>query len=304
MPNSLVSSGNCPNGSASPQGMPLAFPRSPLFIKEQIRRMRGGSQAHLMRCLTDSYYVVKFQGNPQGTKVLANDLLGTQLAARLGLPTTPVAICYVSEPLIKLTHDLYFEVAGGRVPCRPGLQFGSRFPLDPRRLTVWDFIPDKQLKESKNLKDFAGMLVFDKWTCNTDGRQTIFYQTEKDGPFQAVMIDQGFCFNAAEWNFPDAPLRGLYARRVVYEHVRGLDDFEPWLSRLESEVDSAVLTEIAQMIPLEWYESDAQSLQQLLERLDHRRSRVRELLWDTRRAIRDAFPNWSCSVAVANSVFA
>jgi hypothetical protein len=26
------------------------------------------------------------------------------------------------------------------------------------------------------------------------------------------MIDQGFCFNAGNWDFPDAPLRGLYAR--------------------------------------------------------------------------------------------
>ena len=28
---------------------------------EQIRRMRGGAQAHLMRCSDESYYVVKFQ---------------------------------------------------------------------------------------------------------------------------------------------------------------------------------------------------------------------------------------------------
>jgi len=26
-----------------------------------------------------------------------------------------------------------------------------------------------------NLHDFAGMLVFDKWTCNTNGRQTVFF---------------------------------------------------------------------------------------------------------------------------------
>ena len=303
MPDLLQSLEVCLNGGASLPKTSFSMPPSLLAVKEHIRRMRGGSQAHLMRCVTDSYYVVKFQGNPQGTKILANDLLGTQLATRLGLPTTPVAICHVGEPLIKLTHDLYFEVAGGRIPCRPGLQFGSRFPLDPRNLTVWDFVPDKQLVESKNLQDFAGMLVFDKWTCNTDGRQTIFYHTEKNAPFQAVMIDQGFCFNAAEWNFPDAPMRGLYPRRVVYEHVRGLDDFEPWLSRLESELDWTVLTEIAQTIPPEWYESDAQSLERLLERLDRRRSRVRELLWDTWRTRQDVFPNWSHRVPATNSVF-
>jgi hypothetical protein len=30
--------------------------------------------------------------------------------------------------------------------------------------------------------------------------------------YKTVMIDQGFCFNAGNWDFPDAPLRGLYAR--------------------------------------------------------------------------------------------
>ena len=49
----------------------------------------------------------------------------------------------------------------------------------------------------------------------------------------ATMIDHGFCFNAGEWNFPDAPLRGIYARGMVYEQVRGMEAFEPWIARLE-----------------------------------------------------------------------
>jgi len=59
---------------------------------EQIRRMRGGAQSHLMRCSDGNYYVVKFQNNPQHRRILVNELLGTNLAKRLGLPTTPVAV--------------------------------------------------------------------------------------------------------------------------------------------------------------------------------------------------------------------
>jgi hypothetical protein len=51
----------------------------------QIRRMRGGAQAQLMRCSDGHYYLVKSQNNPQHTRVLVNELLGTRLAARLGL---------------------------------------------------------------------------------------------------------------------------------------------------------------------------------------------------------------------------
>lgn len=259
--------------------------------------MRGGSQAHLMRCSDESYYVIKFRDNPQGTRILMNDLLATGLAARLGLPTMPVAICYVSQRLIELTEDLHFEMAHSRVPCQPGLHFGSHY-ADPHHVTVHDFIPDSLLRRVTNIIDFAGMLVFDKWTCNTDGRQTLFLQDSNElgeiGEMQyaTVMIDQGFCFNAGEWNFPDAPLRGLYTRRVVYEHVHGIEDFEPWIERLESRINEAVLTEVAKTIPPEWYESDSDALQRLLERLERRRTKVRELIWDTWRAAPNAFPNW------------
>ena len=64
---------------------------------EQIRRMRGGAQSHLMRCSDGNYYVVKFQNNPQHKRVLVNEFLGTRLAAIMGLPTTPGVIVEVSQ---------------------------------------------------------------------------------------------------------------------------------------------------------------------------------------------------------------
>ncbi|HEY6267870.1 MAG TPA: HipA family kinase [Candidatus Acidoferrum sp.] len=77
---------------------------------EQIRRMRGGAQSHLMRCDDGFYYVVKFQNNPQHRRILVNELLGTRLAARLGLPTVPVEIVAVSQELIRLTPELAMEL--------------------------------------------------------------------------------------------------------------------------------------------------------------------------------------------------
>ena len=221
---------------------------------EQIRRMRGGavSPDALRRRLL---YVVKFQNNPQHTRVLVNELLGTRLAARLGLPTVPVEIVAVSEELIRLTPELAIELPRARIPCQPGLQFGSRSPGDPRRLTLHDFLPDEQLRTVENVHAFAGILVFDKWTCNTNGRQTVFFsegnRTAEQGAvrYETRMIDQGFCFNAGEWNFPDAPLRGLYARNRVCEGVTGMESFAPWLERLEKQASERVLDEASREIP-------------------------------------------------------
>ena len=65
-----------------------------LHALEQIRRMRGGAPSHLMRCSDGNYYVVKFQNNPQHRRILVNALLGTRLASRLRLPTTPLEVIY------------------------------------------------------------------------------------------------------------------------------------------------------------------------------------------------------------------
>src|SRR5277367_4800678 len=138
---------------------------------EHIRRMRGGAQSHLMRCDDGGYYIVKFQNNPQHVRILANEMLGTRLAARLGLPVPRTEVVEVRRELIELTADLVMQLVRGRVPCQTGKQFGSRYPGDPARLAVQDFLPDEQLREVENISDFAGMLVYDKWTCNTNGRQ-------------------------------------------------------------------------------------------------------------------------------------
>jgi HipA-like kinase len=79
---------------------------------EQIRRMRGSAQSHLMRCSDGNYYVVKFQNNPQHRRILVNELLGTRLASRLGLPTASVNVVEVHEELIRLTTELCREEPG------------------------------------------------------------------------------------------------------------------------------------------------------------------------------------------------
>ncbi|MGH9730827.1 MAG: HipA family kinase, partial [Candidatus Acidiferrales bacterium] len=238
----------------------------PLAI-EHIRRMRGGAQSHLLRCEDENYYVVKFQNNPQGTRILANELLGTRLAARIGLPVPGATVVEVRPEMVALTDDLVIQLGRGRVPCTPGLEFGSQYPGNPAATVVYDFLPDDQLRDVENLSDFAGMMVFDKWTCNTNGRQAIFLRERGAERYRAIMIDQGFCFNAAEWNFPDAPLRGIYARARVYDRVRGWDAFEPWLERIERRITEDVLDEVAREIPPEWYNFDQDALYRMMEQL-------------------------------------
>jgi HipA-like protein len=253
-----------------------------------------------MRCDDGGYYVTKFQNNPQHLRILANEMLATRLAARMGIAVPQVDVVEVRPVLVDLTFDLVIQTPAGRVPCSAGKQFGSKFPGHPSQTTVYDFLSDDQFHRVTNMNDFLGIFVLDKWTCNTDRRQAIFIRQTSDRDdglpeysFQAMMIDQGFCFDGGNWNFPDAPLRSLYANRRVYESVVGIETFDPWLDRIENEFTLSALYEEANRVPPEWYSEDEEAWKRLIEHLYLRRTRVRELIWSVRNAVRDAFPNWN-----------
>jgi hypothetical protein len=251
----------------------------------RIRRLRGGSQAQLLLC-TDGYcYVVKFQNNPQGARSLVSDMLGTLLAAELGLPTQPSVVVHVHELFVHDASDMFVQRPHGATPYQSGLCFGSRYPCEVGRhgrtrlaMVAGDW-PAHRMKEIANLADFAGMLVFDQWTCNTDERQVIFWKATNGLRYQASMIDQGHCFNGAAWNFPDLALWGLYRKPEVYAGVRTFEAFEPWLDALERRVTEKALLAAAEKIPPIWYGGDTSSLHNLLEELDARRRAMRETMW-------------------------
>src|SRR5205823_8229456 len=82
---------------------------------QHVRRMRGGAQAHLMRADDEQYYVVKFQNNPQHIRVLANELLVSRVAERVGLPVPHGVVIEVTQWLIDNTADLHMQLAGEKV---------------------------------------------------------------------------------------------------------------------------------------------------------------------------------------------
>jgi hypothetical protein len=257
---------------------------------QHVRRMRGGAQSHLMRCSDGQFYVVKFQDNPQHTRVLANEMLATRLAQAAGLPVPATEVVEVNSWLIEHTPELRFELAHGSRQCTPGLQFGSRFVIPPLQGQIYDYLPEHLLDRVRNLGAFAGILALDKWTCNANGRQAAFWKKSRERKFTVSFIDQGYCFNAGEWSFPDSPLRGVYARNDVYREVIGWESFQPWLGNIES-MDEQTMWRCAEEVPTEWY-GESCELERLVEMLAQRRTRVAELILQFRNSSRAPFPKW------------
>ncbi len=266
---------------------------------QAIRRMRGGAQSQLMLGADGALWVVKFRNNPQGERVLANELLATRIAEAVGLTVPKSDVVEVSEWLAANSPEMQLDLGRGvRTRCEAGLQFGSRFVGGLMPGQVVDYLPEPQLSDVRNLGEFAGMLVVDKWTGNCNGRQAVFERKARERKYRATFIDQGFCFNAGEWSFPDSPLRGVFPRNLVYAGVTGWESFEPWLSRVES-FRGETLGSIAEEVPPGWYGGDPGALERLLQQLLERRGILRELIAAFRDSGREPFPKWNTGANIA-----
>ena len=123
------------------------------------------------RACDGACYVTKFQNNPQHVRVLANEMLATNLGLALGLPMSLVEMIEVSDRLIEQTEDLRISLGGAKIPCRGGKQLGSLYVGCESPGMSLDYLPRELLQGVGNLSDFARVLVLDKWRCNSDGRQ-------------------------------------------------------------------------------------------------------------------------------------
>jgi hypothetical protein len=279
----------------------------PVTALQHVRRMRGGANAHLLRADDGCYYIVKFRNNPQHERILVNELICYVLLHYLRLPAPAWNLVEVRPELIDATPEMTMEAGREQRRCEAGLHFGSCFPGDPARRAVYDYVPASLLRMVLNVDCFRGMLAFDKWVSNADGRQAIFFRdrakdwlapggdprvSPRSLVYVASMIDHGFAFNAQNWDFVDSAEVGLYTRREVYEEVHGEESFQPWLDRI-LQCPAEVFDDAYKRVPPEWFGGDWDRLEALLERLYRRRGLVPELLRSAKQAGRDPFPQWT-----------
>jgi hypothetical protein len=272
----------------------------PVAALRLTRKMRGGAQAHLLDASDGHSYVVKFHNNPQHRRILVNEWIASTFLRYLDIAAPEAAMVELTEDFLAANPEVHIQMGRERRAVPPGWHFGSRLPGDPRRTVVYDFLPDTLLDHVGNLRDFLGVLAFDKWMGNADSRQAIFFRARLqdplavDGPrlgFVAQMVDNGYVFEGPHWRWGESPIQGLYFRPLVYRTVRGLAEFEPWLDRIRN-FPEEVVDQAVKRIPPEWLEGDEDELERLLERLMQRRKRVPDLIEQCRSGRTNPFPIW------------
>jgi hypothetical protein len=275
----------------------------PVDARRLIRKMRGGAQAHLIEAADGHAYVVKFTNNPQHRRILVNEWIAAVFLQYLGIATPEASIIHVRPEFLEQNPEVCFQLGTRRGAVETSWHYGSRFPGDPARIVVYDFLPNTLIGQVVNRADFLGALAFDQWMGNADSRQAVFFRArlrewlptfeahpERLG-FVAQMIDHGFVFDGPNWRLHDSPLHGLYHRPVVYAGVTGLDDFQPWLDRIVH-FPEAVVDQAVKQIPPAWIEGDEDGLETLLEQALRRGRRVPDLLTACHRERANLFPNW------------
>ena len=268
-----------------------------------VRKMRGGAQAHLLECADGHFYVVKFLNNPQHRRILINEWIASVFLNYLQISAPAAAIVNLSAEFLESNPEVHIQLGTRHLGVEPGWHFGSRYPGDPAKVMVYDFLPYLLLDKVVNVAEFLGVLAFDKWMGNADARQSIFFrarlrqwspspaeQSPRAG-FVAHMMDHGYVFDGPHWIFPDSPLQGLYFRPSVYQHVRSWDDFQPWLDRVVH-FPEEVVDEAQKQIPPHWLAEDAAALEAMLAKLMSRRKRVPDLIRESRRGRVNPFPEW------------
>jgi hypothetical protein len=275
----------------------------PVRALRHLRKMRGGAQSHLIECDDGNFYVVKYAGNPQHRRILSNELISSVLLKYLQISSPETAIVDVGASFIEQFPECAMQLGTQAVMPEPGWHFGSKYPGDPARTTIYDFVPDQLLSQVHNLHEFISTLAFDKWMGNADSRQSIFFRAQinqwlpgaeanpRKMGFVAQMIDHGYVFNGPHWEFISSPVQGLYTRKIVYNSIRSFKDFQPGLDRIVH-FPEHVLDQAFRQIPPAWLAGDEDRLEQLLEGLMKRRKRVPDLIAEARLAKVSPFLNW------------
>ncbi len=244
------------------------------------RKLRGGSQAHLVKGDDGRYYAAKFRNNPQGNRSLINEWISHRLFVRLGIATPRVRLLNLA---VNCANDpsLYFSIGTRKIAIEPGLHFGSECPVDPNKVALFDYLPRRLLTTVSNASDFGRVLVADRWLCQSDSRQALFYRERSAlSPLsmRAVFVDNGQLLGGLNWAFHDADSRGVYHDPIVYSTF-DLETVCQQTVEAVCAISEEDLYACCDGIPEEWIQlEDTQSLRDILLKLLKRQRQLRYLV--------------------------
>jgi hypothetical protein len=222
--------------------------------------------------------------NDQGIRVLANELVASQVAAKLGVPTPEGVIVELDQAFLDANPVLGTRYAR---PVTQGAHFGSMVVRN-----TFDNPPAALINTVSNKGDFPQIVVFDVLTENSDrANATNFLIVRPDHyPQQThfVSVDHGHCFGY-NWDLNLPHRVGTWCRshlREITDAISGPDPFGQAIAEARR-VSPQWLGGLLSELPEEWGVSP-EELNALRDFLLGQARRLEEIL-SRERAL---FPNW------------
>src|SRR4051794_38366945 len=122
----------------------------PVVATTWVRKMRGGSQAHMIVADDGHHYVVKFKQNAQHRRILVNEWVSVQLLDYLGIPNAHAEMIRLNDEFLSAHPEIAVTIGSRTSPVQAGWHFGSRVPVDPNRFAIYDYLPDTLLRQIAN----------------------------------------------------------------------------------------------------------------------------------------------------------
>ncbi len=226
----------------------LALGKTPPELTRFIRNLRGSSQPILAEASDGLLYVVKFANNLQGSNLLFNECIGTELYRLGGLAVPNWQPLLVNRRFMERNPHCWIESARGRFNPDSELCFGSRF-LGAEDVELFEILPGSFHRRLRNRHDFWLAWLLDVCASHADARQAIFRKGAR-GRLEAVFIDHGHMFGGPRGDITPRSIASRHLDSRLYADVSSERIAELARSVLELEADGLWLR--VRSLPAEW----------------------------------------------------
>jgi len=226
----------------------VALDKDVVQVTRFIRKMHGGSQPILVEASDGVLYVLKFINSSQGSNLLFNESMGTELYKSCKLPVPPWKPVLLTSRFIARNPGCWAETENGARQPEAKLCFGSQF-LGQSGHKSLEILPRTSHQRIENLADFWLAWLLDICFEHADNRQAVF--TEAGGKnLLAWFIDMGNMFRGEAGDRRVNFCIPRYFDSRIYTDIKSKDDFGFWdtIHRLDGEA----LWQRVRLLPADW----------------------------------------------------
>lgn len=216
----------------------------------------GVTLPQFFRAQDGNIYVVKFQNNQLGSRVLVSELFAAKFGAHMGLCFPPSDIIEINEQILNDNPCLL------DIGLKPGWHFASRY------LEYAEYIGKNRLSKATNVPEMAGVILFDHMFHNADrakNQKNLLLRLE-DEQYKIYAIDNSHLFRSSRWTIESFQILETKIKTYYYQYYRNLlkdlltpQDFIPYIELVKKISDEQIDCIVGE-IPNEWLPGETERL--------------------------------------------